>query len=919
MKNFLISLILLVPFHSLLAVNYYVSASGNDNNSGTSANQAWRSTGRVAQETSQLDPGDSILFRRGDTFYGSLQLNGVHGTAASPVVIGAYGSGERPVISNLRQLSGWEQSGDNLWFAGSEDPISMVLINNKPAPQGRYPNSGYRTITGVVSRTEFTDNTLPQPDGYWKNASAVIRTNRFVIDNIRIKDQVQHRIILEANTRYLITNNFGYFIQDHLNTLDAYGEWYYDPSAKRLYIWIPDAGNIQNLVIEGSAIDRGISLVNSSQVHIENVQVAGSADCAVYVDDCSAVRIVRSRIYYANRDAISVRGSVNIEVSGCGISNSGANGIIWQENSQGSIINNNITGSGLVPGKGEDNSYNAITLTYGDQNSIAGNTIDSSGYCGIHFLATNNLTIERNFINHSCLIIDDGGGIYASGANYDFQGIKISRNIIMNSIGNIAGTNETQPFPNLYTAGIYLDHKSNNMILDHNTVAGSGLGIYMNNPRHIRTEYNTAFNNYFQLHIRNSDAGNTMNNCSFTGNILASAGSTANRHCLYIKYVRNIFDPSFRNTFEGNYYINAFNNEIITLNNEGVSPATTTRYDFTSTGIFSFDMLAKSTPFSFAFSGIATPQEFIRLKYNPAATVSQESFPEKYRTADNKIITGLTLDPYTSAVVFRDNRLMLSAGSKPGGDSVICAGSKSGLFTTGPGMNNSGQWTISPSHAGVFTPGTGNATLYLNPHFTGEARVAYAYSDQGSIRLTPDKHIAIKSDISSVPMPSGSLDLVQDKYRGVFSVPGHLQGDTYQWFIEPSGIAEIISDKGDTLIISLDAASFSVLSVSVQKQNECGLSAVSEKLVFVNQETNLDSLIKENRKNLDFLLNSDVFADYPDARLMLYTLDGKKIIDCLVIDHSFYVNKGALAGNRMYLFSIHYGGKTISDKYFRRS
>ncbi|HJZ40321.1 MAG TPA: hypothetical protein VJ203_08140, partial [Bacteroidales bacterium] len=74
MKNFLISLILLVPFHSLLAVNYYVSASGNDNNSGTSANQAWRSTGRVAQETSQLDPGDSILFRRGDTFYGSLQL-----------------------------------------------------------------------------------------------------------------------------------------------------------------------------------------------------------------------------------------------------------------------------------------------------------------------------------------------------------------------------------------------------------------------------------------------------------------------------------------------------------------------------------------------------------------------------------------------------------------------------------------------------------------------------------------------------------------------------------------------------------------------------------------------------------------------------------------------------------------------------
>lgn len=77
---------------------YYVDAThGNDDFSGTSPRQPLRSlraAGRI-----HLNPGDSLLFRRGETFSGQLELNAC-GTSRAPVVIGAYGSGEKlPLIA----------------------------------------------------------------------------------------------------------------------------------------------------------------------------------------------------------------------------------------------------------------------------------------------------------------------------------------------------------------------------------------------------------------------------------------------------------------------------------------------------------------------------------------------------------------------------------------------------------------------------------------------------------------------------------------------------------------------------------------------------------------------------------------------------------------------------------------------------
>lgn len=93
------------PFAALLLValcactntnNYYFdSVNGSDSNSGRSPKKAWKTLAMA--ETLQLQPGDSILFRRGSTFEGQVTFTGV-GTEDARITVDAYGEGELPVI-----------------------------------------------------------------------------------------------------------------------------------------------------------------------------------------------------------------------------------------------------------------------------------------------------------------------------------------------------------------------------------------------------------------------------------------------------------------------------------------------------------------------------------------------------------------------------------------------------------------------------------------------------------------------------------------------------------------------------------------------------------------------------------------------------------------------------------------------------
>ena len=77
---------------------YYVSSSeGNDSNDGTSADTPWKTPNKVTGH-GPFQPGDFILFKRGDIFQGEITQQYLEGKVNQRIVFGAYGTGAKPII-----------------------------------------------------------------------------------------------------------------------------------------------------------------------------------------------------------------------------------------------------------------------------------------------------------------------------------------------------------------------------------------------------------------------------------------------------------------------------------------------------------------------------------------------------------------------------------------------------------------------------------------------------------------------------------------------------------------------------------------------------------------------------------------------------------------------------------------------------
>ena len=97
------------------ATDYYVASNGNDGNPGT-IGSPWLTPNRAASVANAgvIVAGDHIYFRRGDVFSGHMQItnNSVwggsanSGTSSNPIVIGAYGTGARPIMQFLSTATG---------------------------------------------------------------------------------------------------------------------------------------------------------------------------------------------------------------------------------------------------------------------------------------------------------------------------------------------------------------------------------------------------------------------------------------------------------------------------------------------------------------------------------------------------------------------------------------------------------------------------------------------------------------------------------------------------------------------------------------------------------------------------------------------------------------------------------------------
>jgi parallel beta-helix repeat protein len=141
-RHLLVFALCILPFFPAQSATYYVDAkNGNDGNSGTSPTSAWKSLEKVSGF--QFQPGDSVLFKRGEIWREQLNFPS-SGAEGRPIVLDAYGAGALPIISgaDLVQPSAWNSSPTpSIWQANvATEPNVMIFDGAKGRKQTALEN-----------------------------------------------------------------------------------------------------------------------------------------------------------------------------------------------------------------------------------------------------------------------------------------------------------------------------------------------------------------------------------------------------------------------------------------------------------------------------------------------------------------------------------------------------------------------------------------------------------------------------------------------------------------------------------------------------------------------------------------------------------------------------------------------------------
>lgn len=524
------------------AKNYYVSSTiGSDSYSFTQAqNQAtpWRSLAKANAIFSSLLPGDSILFKRGDVFFGSLVATS-SGNISKKIVIGAYGAGNKPLFSGFYTLRSWTDNGNGVWqiqSTAAKVGLNVFTINNNLQALGRYPNANdvnggylnYETFNGTSS---FTDNQLTGTPN-WAGADVVMRKVRWILDICKITSHsgstISYTNPVTVNT-YAGKTNFGYFIQNDPKTLDSFGEWYFDKATKTLQVYYGDdvPANYTNKI---SVVDSVINLGDNSYITLDNIAVEGANVYGIYAKNGSNISIQNCDINNCGDYGMYVWNTPNTLIENNGIRNIFNNGIyVYNEIATPTTITNNTAKNiGMYPGMGEsgDNTYNGIFVN-GNSLLVEYNRVDSTGYNAIEFQG-NDVLIKNNFVTNFCNYKDDGGGIYtyANNNNAEVPNRIIKNNIVLNTKGAPYGTDRLTPED---ARGIYMDGGTTSINVIDNSVANCvGAGLYFSCTQDIHSTGNTVFNTIAGVSMKRFPLQQQIRNLTIKNNIFFPLTATQN-------------------------------------------------------------------------------------------------------------------------------------------------------------------------------------------------------------------------------------------------------------------------------------------------------------------------------------------------------------------------------------------------------
>lgn len=706
MKSIYIILFLHVSI-TVSATTYYVSATGSDSNSGLTEVLAWQTLDKV--NASSFSPGDEILFKRGDTFYGKIVISN-SGSSGNPITYGSYGFGDNPIITGFTSVTSWADLGFNVWR--STDAVStlsncnVVLIDGVNTAMGRTPNTDYWVYSTSTS-TSLTSSSLNASTTNWTGAQAVIKTERYIIDKRTITSASSSTINYSATSGFSQHPNWGFFIQNDTRTLDQQNEWYYNNSDKKISVYSTSEPTDVALATR----DTLFYISGENYITIDGLGFTGANSRVILIENSDHLTIKNCKFEYS-LNAIEGQQvgstSTNLIIDSCAFNHTNNDAInLPSEFAGATITHNTIDNTAIFEGMAESGQSRWGINVTGDDYILQYNTVRNSGYVGIGFNGSDVLC-DKNVVDSFCLITDDGGGIYTGNVQ---TGVVISSNIVTNGIGNSEGTNGGTKA----AYGIYCDDLSSGMSLLDNSVGGiSNAAIFLHQSKNIIVKGNTTFNSRAGLFVSNDNpdisyhtTGLDVKHNVFMANTTGADFSIENQ--LSMSLASKTDDLSGYGEIDSNYLLRPINgNASIWWTIYGDNDY---KYNLSTWQTFSgYDLHSFSSPKS------VDNEDSLLFVINPTSSDSTITLPYNYiDQASNSYNGSITLFPYTSKVLIQNGTA--TGGTPPpivnaGLDQYINLGdtvSLSGSVESASGHTSTYLWTFQ-SGDGTFD----DATI-LNP------------------------------------------------------------------------------------------------------------------------------------------------------------------------------------------------------------
>lgn len=480
-----------------LAATYCVDdLNGLDSNTGIydsqlGSGECWQTIGRV--NSANLAAGDQVLFRRGGVWHQALIVPS-SGTAGSPIVFGAYATGDLPLIDAMARVSNWTALGGNLYSASWPSDPGVLLYKGKPVPEIttlRFDSPVPATLAAGAILLQL---------GPYTNLWVTSRTQYTVSGISRYRDRIDPGV--DVWVRQLATSGREQQWASSLGKptitattdgLTAPGHWYWDGGTLYLFSDVDPNG----IPVEASTFATGINTNGKNDLVIRDLKVRGAGGVGILLN---------------NSERVTVSGA---EVFGSGLLGH-QTGILLLSSSSSRVENcrvDTVLGGGLT------------IYAWGNparDNVISGNTFDRPGAGGISLstdgggqsspsLVTGNL-IENNTIQDANQLVYDSAGIYT----------------LFSGTGNVIRGNAIRDGGSvrLRSAGIMVDQGSGAMTIENNLVVGnSNGGIDVSSAGHVITGNRLFYNGVAswltaQVVFFPVNAAHTAANCTVTSNTI---------------------------------------------------------------------------------------------------------------------------------------------------------------------------------------------------------------------------------------------------------------------------------------------------------------------------------------------------------------------------------------------------------------